>query len=82
MLIQSAEVLQAVRRAAEFGVRAGEPEVDWPAMQVRKDSVVSPASKLRARPQQFRLIDATAGSIGRAARARCRRSWRIPTIWA
>jgi dihydrolipoamide dehydrogenase len=39
-LVQSAEVLQAVRRAGEFGVRVGEPEVDWPAMQVRKDSVV------------------------------------------
>ncbi len=39
-LIQSAEVLQAVRRAGEFGVRAGEPEVDWPAMQERKDKVV------------------------------------------
>ncbi|MBJ7599421.1 MAG: dihydrolipoyl dehydrogenase [Candidatus Nephthysia bennettiae] len=39
-LVQSAEVLQAVRRAGEFGVRVGEPEVDWPAMQARKDSVV------------------------------------------
>ena len=40
-LVQSAEVLQAVRRAGEFGVRVGPPEVDWPAMQARKDSVVS-----------------------------------------
>jgi dihydrolipoamide dehydrogenase len=40
-LIQSAEVLQAVRRAGEFGVRVGEPEVDWPSMQARKDRVVS-----------------------------------------
>ena len=39
-LIQGAEVFQAVRRAAEFGVRAPEPEVDWPAMQGRKDRVV------------------------------------------
>src|SRR5438270_1748802 len=39
-LVQSAEVLQAVRQAGEFGVRVGEPEVDWPAMQARKDSVV------------------------------------------
>jgi dihydrolipoamide dehydrogenase len=39
-LIQSAEVLQAVRRAGEFGVRVAEPEVDWPAMQARKDRVV------------------------------------------
>jgi len=40
-LIQSAEVLRAVRRAGEFGVKVGEPEVDWPAMQARKDKVVS-----------------------------------------
>jgi dihydrolipoamide dehydrogenase len=40
-LIQSAEVLQAVRRAGEFGVRVGEPEVDWPSMQARKDRVVT-----------------------------------------
>jgi dihydrolipoamide dehydrogenase len=40
-LIQSAEVLQAVRRAGEFGVRVAEPEVDWPSMQARKDRVVT-----------------------------------------
>ena len=40
-LVQSAEVLQAVRRAGEFGVRVGEPEIDWPAMQARKDQVVA-----------------------------------------
>jgi dihydrolipoamide dehydrogenase len=40
-LIQSAEVLQAVRRAGEFGVRVGEPEVDWPSMQARKERVVT-----------------------------------------
>ncbi|MDQ6743716.1 MAG: dihydrolipoyl dehydrogenase [Candidatus Dormibacteraeota bacterium] len=40
-LVQSAEVLQAVRRAGEFGVRVGEPEVDWATMRARKDSVVT-----------------------------------------
>ncbi len=39
-LIQGAEVLQAVRRAGELGVRVAEPEVDWPAMRRRKDWVV------------------------------------------
>lgn len=39
-LIQSAEVLRTVRGAGEFGVRAGDVEVDWPAMQARKDRVV------------------------------------------
>ncbi len=39
-LVQSAEVLRTVRRAAEFGVKVGEPEIDWPAMQERKDRIV------------------------------------------
>src|SRR5437764_11979691 len=38
-LIQSAEVLAAVRQAGSFGVRVGEPEVDGPAIQKRKDRV-------------------------------------------
>ena len=37
-LVQSAEVLRTVRRAAEYGVKVGEPEIDWPAMQARKDN--------------------------------------------
>ena len=40
-LIQSAEVLKAVREAHQFGVRVGEAEIDWPAMQARKDRVVA-----------------------------------------
>jgi dihydrolipoamide dehydrogenase len=40
-LIQSAEVLKLVREAGQFGVKVGEPEIDWPAMQARKDTVVS-----------------------------------------
>jgi dihydrolipoamide dehydrogenase len=40
-LVQSAEVLQAVRRAGDFGVKVGAPEVDWPVMLSRKDKVVS-----------------------------------------
>jgi dihydrolipoamide dehydrogenase len=40
-LVQSAEVLRTVRRAAEFGVGVGEPSVDWGAMQARKDRVVT-----------------------------------------
>ena len=39
-LVQSAEVFRTVQRAAEFGVKVGAPEVDWPAMQARKDKVV------------------------------------------
>ena len=40
-LVQSAEVLRTVRRAAEFGVKVGEPEIDWAAMQDRKNRVVT-----------------------------------------
>jgi len=40
-LVQSAEVLRTVRRAAEFGVNVGESEIDWTAMQARKDRVVA-----------------------------------------
>jgi dihydrolipoamide dehydrogenase len=40
-LVQSAEVLRTVRRAAEFGVKVGEPEIDWAAMQDRKNRVVA-----------------------------------------
>ncbi|HEX6348916.1 MAG TPA: dihydrolipoyl dehydrogenase [Candidatus Dormibacteraeota bacterium] len=40
-LVQSAEVLRTVRRAAEYGVKVADPEIDWGAMQARKDQVVS-----------------------------------------
>src|SRR5262249_54361377 len=39
-LIQGAEVFQTVPRGAEFGVRAPDPEIDWPAMEHRKERVV------------------------------------------
>jgi dihydrolipoamide dehydrogenase len=39
-LLWSAEVYHLVSHAAQFGVRAGAPEVDWPAMQARKAQVV------------------------------------------
>ena len=35
-----AEVFQTVRHASEFGVVAGEPEMDWPAALDRKNQVV------------------------------------------
>ena len=40
-LLASAEVLHTVARAAEFGVRTGAPEADWPTMQARKEQVVA-----------------------------------------
>lgn len=40
-LVQSAEVFKAAQHAADFGVKVGEPEIDWPAMQARKDKVVA-----------------------------------------
>jgi dihydrolipoamide dehydrogenase len=38
-LLRTAEVFDLARRAEEFGVRVGEPEVDWPTAQARKDQV-------------------------------------------
>ena len=40
-LLASAEVYHWVGRAAQFGIRVGKPEVDWPAIQARKDEVVN-----------------------------------------
>ena len=40
-LLSSAEVYHLVGQAAQFGVRVGQPEVDWPAMQARKVEVVN-----------------------------------------
>lgn len=38
--LQVAEVFSTVRHAADFGVVAGEPELDWPAALVRKETTV------------------------------------------
>ena len=40
VLLQSAEHLDLARRLAEFGVRAGEPSLDYGTVQRRKDEVV------------------------------------------
>ncbi|MCL6430146.1 MAG: dihydrolipoyl dehydrogenase [Anaerolineae bacterium] len=40
-LLASAGVYHTVARAAEFGVRCNAPEVDWAAMQARKEQVVA-----------------------------------------
>jgi dihydrolipoamide dehydrogenase len=40
-LVAATERLRAVRGAAEFGVRVGEPTVDLPAVLARKDAVVA-----------------------------------------
>lgn len=39
-LLRSAEVYALVRDAGTFGVLAGTPTIDWPAMQARKERVV------------------------------------------
>jgi dihydrolipoamide dehydrogenase len=38
-LLRSAEVFALVREAARYGVTAGEPQVDWPAVQARRKQV-------------------------------------------
>ncbi len=39
-LLHSAKVYEMVRNAGEYGVRASEAQMDWPAMQARKEKVV------------------------------------------
>ncbi len=39
-LLASAEVFHLIERAAQFGVKAGKPEADWPVIQARKQEVV------------------------------------------
>lgn len=39
-LIAGAEVFQKIRHAERFGIKVGEPEIDYPAMKKRKDGVV------------------------------------------
>src|SRR4026209_1910506 len=44
-LLQTAEVLRTVRTAKEFGVDAGQPTLDLPASQARKQRVVDQLTK-------------------------------------
>lgn len=39
-LIAGAEVYQKILRADTFGIKVGKPEIDYPAMKARKDTVV------------------------------------------
>ncbi len=39
-VLRSADILQEIRDAEEFGIRVGEPEVDFGAVMKRRDSVV------------------------------------------
>jgi dihydrolipoamide dehydrogenase len=40
-LIAGAEVFQKIRHADRFGIKVGEPEIDYPAMKGRKEEVVN-----------------------------------------
>ena len=44
-LLQTAEVLRTIRGAAEFGVTVGEPTLDLPTSQVRKQGVIDKLTK-------------------------------------
>src|SRR3712207_3078502 len=39
-VLRVADVLQEIRRAAEFGIKAGEPEVDFAAVSARREKVI------------------------------------------
>jgi dihydrolipoamide dehydrogenase len=40
-VLRSADLLSEIRDAAEFGLKVGDPEVDFPAVMARRDKVVS-----------------------------------------
>jgi dihydrolipoamide dehydrogenase len=40
-VLRSADVLSEVREADEFGIKVGEPEVDFPAVMARREKVIS-----------------------------------------
>jgi dihydrolipoamide dehydrogenase len=40
-VLRSADILTEVREAGDFGVKVGEPEVDFPAIMARREKVVS-----------------------------------------
>src|ERR1039457_1747051 len=40
-VLRSADLLSEIREAGEFGIRVGEPEVDYPALVARRQKVVS-----------------------------------------
>ncbi len=40
-VLRSADIVQEIRDAGEFGVKVGEPEVDFPAVMARRGEVVS-----------------------------------------
>ena len=44
-LLESAEVLELTRHSAKFGVNAGEPTFDYPAIQARKQGIVDQLHK-------------------------------------
>ncbi|CAB4863469.1 unannotated protein [freshwater metagenome] len=39
-VLRSADVIQEIREAAEFGIEVGEPQVDFPKVMARRDEVV------------------------------------------
>src|SRR5438046_3507684 len=39
-VLRSADILDEIRNAAEFGLKVGEPEVDFAAVQARREKVV------------------------------------------
>src|SRR6202035_5667267 len=40
-VLRSADILSEVREAGDFGIRVGEPEVDYTAVSQRRDKVIS-----------------------------------------
>ena len=67
-LLHSADLLESVRKASDFGVVAGSPSVDWPKVLSRKDFVVSKHFKGLTALLKAKSINVVEGS-GRLASA-------------
>lgn len=65
-LLHSAEVLEQIREAGNFGILVGEPEVDWGKVSTYRDSVVSKLHKGLQSVLKARKVTTIAGT-GRLA---------------
>lgn len=61
-LLHSADVVEEIRRAGDFGILASEPQVDWGKVQSYKDSVVSRLHKGLQGAIKARKVETIQGS--------------------
>jgi len=62
VLVRSTEVLEEVRRAAEYGIDVGEVRIDWPRVIDRKESFTSGVTRGSEKSLRAKGIDLITGS--------------------